>query len=75
MFICFTNEYSCPVLSVQVRTYRGFADCVGKLGREEGLRGFYKGLSPSLLKAALSTGCTFFWYEFFINAIVSLKSS
>ncbi|KAL1278722.1 hypothetical protein QQF64_025395 [Cirrhinus molitorella] len=59
----------------QVRTYHGFVDCVVRIGREEGLRGFFKGLSPSLLKAALSTGFTFFWYEFFINAIVSLKSS
>uniref|UniRef100_A0A8C1STG6 Solute carrier family 25 member 19 n=1 Tax=Cyprinus carpio TaxID=7962 RepID=A0A8C1STG6_CYPCA len=37
--------------------------------------GFFKGLSPSLLKAALSTGFTFSWYKFFINAIVTLKSS
>ncbi|XP_051995567.1 mitochondrial thiamine pyrophosphate carrier [Xyrauchen texanus] len=59
----------------QVRTYRGFVDCVVQIAREEGLKGFYKGLSPSLLKAALSTGFTFFWYEFFINAMVSLKGS
>jgi len=58
-----------------VRTYHGFVDCVVRIGREEGLRGYFKGLSPSLLKAAVSTGFTFFWYEFFINAIVSLKSS
>lgn len=59
----------------QVRTYHGFVDCVLRIGREERLRGFFKGLSPSLLKAAMSTGFTFFWYEFFINAIVSLKRS
>ncbi|XP_067278123.1 mitochondrial thiamine pyrophosphate carrier isoform X1 [Pseudorasbora parva] len=59
----------------QVRTYHGFVDCVVRIGREEGPRGYFKGLSPSLLKAAVSTGFTFFWYEFFINAIVSLKSS
>lgn len=58
----------------EVRTYHGFVDCVLRIGREEGPRGFFKGLSPSLLKAALSTGFTFFWYEFFISAIVSLKS-
>ncbi|XP_066515416.1 mitochondrial thiamine pyrophosphate carrier isoform X3 [Hoplias malabaricus] len=58
----------------QVRTYRGFLDCAVRISREEGLRGFFKGLSPSLLKAALSTGLTFFWYEFFTNAISSLKS-
>lgn len=61
--------------SVKVRTYHGFLDCMVTIARDEGPRGFYKGLSPSLLKAAMSTGFTFFWYEFFINAISSLKGS
>ncbi|KAA0706415.1 Mitochondrial thiamine pyrophosphate carrier [Triplophysa tibetana] len=59
----------------QVRTYQGFVDCMVTIARDEGPRGFYKGLSPSLLKAAMSTGFTFFWYEFFINAISSLKGA
>ncbi|TRY97331.1 hypothetical protein DNTS_020615 [Danionella cerebrum] len=59
----------------QVRTYRGFLDCVLRVGREEGIRGFFKGLCPSLLKASLSTGFTFFCYEIFINAIIRLKGS
>ncbi|XP_076866704.1 mitochondrial thiamine pyrophosphate carrier [Brachyhypopomus gauderio] len=59
----------------QVRTYHGFLDCVVQIAREEGLRGFFKGLSPSLLKASLSTGFTFFWYEFFVSALTSLKGS
>ena len=29
--------------------YRGFADAVGQIAREEGFRGFYRGLLPSLL--------------------------
>lgn len=60
---------------VQVRKYGGFVDCVSQIAREEGLRGFLKGLSPSLVKAAVSTGFTFFWYEFFLNAIQNLKGS
>ncbi|XP_038845322.1 mitochondrial thiamine pyrophosphate carrier-like [Salvelinus fontinalis] len=59
----------------QVRKYGGFVDCVSQIAREEGLRGFLKGLSPSLVKAAVSTGFTFFWYEFFLNAIQNLKGS
>ncbi|KAM3864252.1 mitochondrial thiamine pyrophosphate carrier [Diretmus argenteus] len=59
----------------QVRSYRGLADCVVQIAKEEGLPGFFKGLSPSLLKAALSTGFTFFWYEFFLNALHNLKES
>lgn len=44
-----------------------------QIAREEGVRGFFKGLSPSLVKAALSTGFTFFWYEFFLNAMRNLR--
>ncbi|KAK3525369.1 hypothetical protein QTP86_031250, partial [Hemibagrus guttatus] len=53
----------------QVRTYSGFLDCVVHIAREEGLAGFFKGLSPSLIKAAMSTGLTFFWYEFFTSSL------
>ncbi|XP_041813627.1 mitochondrial thiamine pyrophosphate carrier [Chelmon rostratus] len=57
----------------QVRSYRGLVDCMLQIAREEGVRGFFKGLSPSLVKAALSTGFTFFWYEFFLNAMRNLR--
>ncbi|XP_056256511.1 mitochondrial thiamine pyrophosphate carrier isoform X2 [Seriola aureovittata] len=57
----------------QVRSYRGLVDCMVQIAKEEGVRGFFKGLSPSLVKAALSTGFTFFWYEFFLNAMHNLK--
>ncbi|XP_038132610.1 mitochondrial thiamine pyrophosphate carrier [Cyprinodon tularosa] len=57
----------------EVRTYRGLMDCAVQIAKEEGIRGFFKGLSPSLLKAALSTGFTFFWYEFFLNIMKNTK--
>lgn len=57
----------------KVRSYRGLLDCVVQIAKEEGFRGFFKGLSPSLLKAALSTGFTFFWYEVFVNAIRNIE--
>nr|XP_040047162.1 mitochondrial thiamine pyrophosphate carrier [Gasterosteus aculeatus aculeatus] len=57
----------------QVRTYRGLVDCMVRIAKEEGVRGFFKGLSPSLVKAALSTGFTFFWYEVFLDAMRNLK--
>uniref|UniRef100_A0A8C3YMV4 Solute carrier family 25 member 19 n=1 Tax=Catagonus wagneri TaxID=51154 RepID=A0A8C3YMV4_9CETA len=47
----------------QVRSYTGLLDCARQVLREEGAQGFFKGLSPSLLKAALSTGLVFFCYE------------
>lgn len=55
-----------------MRRYRGLLDCVVQVSREEGLCGLFKGLSPSLLKAALSTGFTFFWYEVFLDAMRNL---
>lgn len=58
----------------QVRHYKGLMDCAIQIAREEGVRGYFKGLSPSLVKAALSTGFTFFWYEFFLNAIRQLRN-
>lgn len=57
----------------QVRSYRGLLDCMVQIAKEEGVRGFFKGLSPSLVKAALSTGFTFFWYEFFVSVMNDLK--
>ncbi|XP_032097595.1 mitochondrial thiamine pyrophosphate carrier isoform X1 [Sapajus apella] len=51
----------------QVRKYKGLVDCTKQVLQEEGTLGFFKGLSPSLLKAALSTGFMFFWYELFCN--------
>ena len=63
----------CCLCHVQVRRYKGFVDCVLNIAKEEGFRGFFKGLSPSLVKAAFSTGFTFFWYEFFLNAMHNLK--
>lgn len=61
--------YPLVVCVFQVQTYKGFLDCVFQVARGEGLRGFYKGLSPSMLKAAFSTGLVFFWYELFCNIL------
>ncbi|KAM8784872.1 mitochondrial thiamine pyrophosphate carrier isoform 2-T2 [Rhynchonycteris naso] len=59
----------------QVRSYQGLLDCARQVLREEGMRGFFKGLSPSLLKAAFSTGLVFFWYEFFCNLFHYMKKA
>ncbi|XP_037263888.1 mitochondrial thiamine pyrophosphate carrier [Falco biarmicus] len=59
----------------QVRMYRGLMDCIRQIMREEGPGGFFKGLSPSLLKAAVSTGLVFFWYELFCSLLCALKST
>lgn len=59
----------------EVRTYKGFADCAWRILQEEGFIGFFKGFSPSMLKAAFSTGFTFFWYELFCSTFHTLKTN
>uniref|UniRef100_A0A8C5K6H6 Mitochondrial thiamine pyrophosphate carrier n=1 Tax=Jaculus jaculus TaxID=51337 RepID=A0A8C5K6H6_JACJA len=54
----------------QVRSYRGLMDCTKQVLQDEGTQGFFKGLSPSLLKAALSTGFMLTW-----NSLFSLRVS
>ena len=45
------------------RTYKSARDVVGQVWRKEGLRGFYKGLAPNLLRVLPSTWVTFLVYE------------
>lgn len=55
-------------LSVQTNnksavTYDGIIDCVQKIMRNEGVRGFYKGLTPNMLRIFPSSGLFFLVYE------------
>lgn len=43
--------------------YRGILGALGRLVRQEGVAGLYKGLLPNLLKAAPASGITFAVYE------------
>lgn len=43
--------------------YDGFIHCLRTIGKEEGFIGYYKGLSPSIVKAILSTALHFAFYE------------
>ncbi|ELU05237.1 hypothetical protein CAPTEDRAFT_81774, partial [Capitella teleta] len=43
--------------------YKGTIHCFRVIIFEEGLPGLYKGLSPSVLKAMVSVGCHFLFYE------------
>ena len=38
-------------------------DCMTKVLRNEGVSGLYKGLTPGLAKAVLSTALNFWFYE------------
>jgi solute carrier family 25 folate transporter 32 len=43
--------------------YAGATDCIRRTYRGEGLRGFYKGLAPNLLRVVPATMITFLVYE------------
>ncbi|XP_052818650.1 mitochondrial thiamine pyrophosphate carrier-like [Mya arenaria] len=46
-----------------VRQYKGVVHCIKQSLKDEGLRGMYKGLSPSLLKAVFVSGTIFCVYD------------
>ena len=43
--------------------YKGLRDAFKKIYRNEGIKGFYKGLSPTLLKIFPTSGLFFVSYE------------
>lgn len=61
--------YPCQVLRVRLQTYdankvyRGVLDVMGQIYMKEGFRGFYKGITPNLVRVLPSTWMTFLVYE------------
>ena len=51
------------------KKYLGFLHCLRTIVLEEGLTGFYKGLSPSILKALMTAGSHFAVYEAIVKVI------
>ena len=45
------------------QTYKSARDAVSQIWRQEGLKGFYKGLAPNLVRVLPSTWVTFLVYE------------
>lgn len=45
------------------QTYKGAIDAVAQIWKQEGLRGFYRGLGPNLVRVLPSTWVTFLAYE------------
>ena len=44
-------------------TYNGFFNCIKMVAMQEGPLAFFKGLSPSIVKAGLAAGANFCVYE------------
>jgi len=58
--------------SITLTRYRGVADCIVTVVREEGFIALYRGLWPSVLKTSLSSGISFGLYRFVSNVLISI---
>jgi len=58
-------KYNKDVYAVEIHENNStrFFGCMKNMYRNEGLRGFYKGLKPSLIKSTYGTALTFFLLE------------
>ncbi|OQR97082.1 Mitochondrial Carrier (MC) Family [Achlya hypogyna] len=54
------------------RAYRGFVDCVAKLYQEDGLRRFFRGLSPCLIRAMPVNAVQFISFEKSVDVLMPL---
>jgi solute carrier family 25 (mitochondrial folate transporter), member 32 len=66
---CITYPYQVIKSRIQQRGvgsqyfYTGVVDCVTKTWKQEGVRGFFRGLIPNAMKVAPSSALTFVVYE------------
>ena len=44
---------------IDAHKYNGFADCFGQIWRQQGIRGFYMGITPRLMRVILDVSLTF----------------
>ncbi len=58
-----TRLYNQPVLSGSGILYQGWVDCARKIGRIEGVRGYYKGFVAHYLRLGPHTLLTFIFWE------------
>jgi solute carrier family 25 (mitochondrial thiamine pyrophosphate transporter), member 19 len=50
-------------------TYRGMWDCIVSIHAREGIKAFYRGMVPSVLKTAISTSLTFALFRWTMNTL------
>ncbi len=60
---------------VQQNKYFGVYDCMKRIAVNEGLSGFYKGLSVNLIKTVPSSALTFFFYENTLKMLQKMSES
>ncbi|PIA17281.1 mitochondrial carrier [Coemansia reversa NRRL 1564] len=77
-FAMWLTSYPIDVIKSKMQTdgfsgcsqkYSGSIDCIKKTFEKEGLRGFFRGISPCLLRAAPANAATFIGFEMAIRAL------
>ena len=51
------------------RRYKGMVDCAVQVWRQQGLRGFTGGLTPTLIRSPFANGATFVAFELAMRAM------
>ena len=51
------------------KLYHGALDCVRKTYAKQGVKGFFKGLVPTLIRSPFANGATFAFYEITMKII------
>lgn len=67
-------EYPFDTVKVLLQTYggtlySGYADCIKKLFQQDGLAGFYRGVTARLIASAFDHACVFMSYRWTLRAI------
>lgn len=52
--------------------YDGVRDCVSKMYKQEGIKGFYKGLTPTIVKIFPASGLFFLAYELTLSNLTKI---
>ena len=55
--------------------YHGMIDCAVTMVREEGFKGMFKGLTPNVIKGAISTGLSFGFFELYCALLLPHSKS
>ncbi|OKL56754.1 hypothetical protein UA08_07888 [Talaromyces atroroseus] len=69
------QAYNADAPATATTTYRGVWDATRQIGVQEGIRGFYKGLGPNLLRVLPSTWVVFLVYENTKTALYRFEES
>lgn len=61
-------------VQVLKREYSGVIDCLRRIGKQEGLSGFFKGCIPNALRVAPSAAITFVTYESVLDLLAYMEA-